>query len=50
MDGLPVEEIARRTSSNRNAVYKLIHDARIKLRDGFAELGISPDEFNVIFA
>src|SRR5690606_16231856 len=25
--GLPVEEIASRTDSNRNAVYKLVHDA-----------------------
>ena len=37
LDGLQVEEIARRTNSKRNAVYKLIHDARIRLRDGFAE-------------
>ena len=50
LDGLPVEEIARRTNSNRNAVYKLVHDARIRLRDGFADYGISADEFNMIFA
>jgi RNA polymerase sigma factor (sigma-70 family) len=34
LDGLPVEEIARRTGSNRNAVYKLVHAARLRsLRD-----------------
>ena len=32
LDGLPVEEIAHQTGSNRNAVYKLIHDARQKLK------------------
>lgn len=32
LDGLPIEEIARRTDSNRNAVYKLVHDARQKLK------------------
>ncbi len=44
LEGLPVEEIARRTNSNRNAVYKLIHDARTKLRDGFTHRGISTDD------
>jgi len=32
LDDLPGEEIARQTGSNRNAVYKLIHDARKKLK------------------
>ncbi len=50
LDGLPVEEIARRTDSNRNAVYKLVHDARMRLREGFADEGVSADEFNAIFA
>ena len=40
--GLPLEEIGRRTGSNRNAIYKLTHDARKRLRkaleaDGFTE-------------
>ena len=50
LDGLPIEEIARRTGSNRNAVYKLIHDARMRLRDGFAASGISADDVNSILA
>ena len=48
LDGLPVEEIARRTGSNRNAVYKLVHDARIRLRNGFADSGIKADDVNLI--
>jgi len=50
LDGLPVEEIARRTDSNRNAVYKLVHDARLRLREALAENGVSADEFNAVFA
>ena len=50
LNGLPVEEIASRTDSNRNAVYKLFHDARSNLRDGFEKAGISADDINAIFA
>ena len=50
LNGMPVEEIARRTDSNRNAVYKLFHDARSNLRDGFEKAGISADDINAIFA
>ena len=50
LDGLPVEEIARRSDSNRNAVYKLIHDARARLRDGFAASGVSLDDLQSIFS
>lgn len=35
LGGMPVEEIATRTDSNRNAVYKLFHDARQRLKTGF---------------
>ena len=48
LDGLPVEEIARRAGSNRNAIYKLVHDARVRLRDGFANSGIKADDVNLI--
>lgn len=50
LDGLPIEEIARRMESNRNAVYKLVHDARIRLRDGFEKAGISADDVTAVFA
>lgn len=39
LGGMPVEEIAGRMDSNRNAVYKLIHDARQKLKKGMEEAG-----------
>ena len=50
LEGMPVEEIAARTGSNRNAVYKLIHDARARLREGFEKSGVTLDEFNELFA
>ncbi len=42
--GLPVEVIAERLDSNRNAVYKLVHDARMRLRHGFEEAGFTVEE------
>lgn len=48
LEGLPVEEIARRTDSNRNAVYKLVHDARLRLRAGLEASGISAKEVQAI--
>lgn len=50
LEGLPIEIIAERTGSNRNAVYKLVHDARAKLRKGFQQSGIAEDEIMSIFA
>lgn len=44
MRGIPIEEIAERTESNRNAVYKLIHDARVRLKVGLELAGYSADD------
>ena len=38
------DEIAEQLKMNRNAVYKLIHDARQKLKDGFARAGLTSEE------
>ncbi|MEL6110533.1 MAG: sigma-70 family RNA polymerase sigma factor [Planctomycetota bacterium] len=48
--GLPVEVIAEKTGSNRNSVYKLVHDARVKLRSGLEANGISADLLAAVFA
>ena len=50
LEGLPIEVIADRTGSNRNAVYKLVHDARMKLKEGFQQSGIAADDIKAIFA
>ena len=44
LGGMPVEEIADKTASNRNAVYKLVHDARTKLKSGLEAAGYSADD------
>jgi RNA polymerase sigma-70 factor (ECF subfamily) len=50
LDEMPIEEIARRTGSNRNAVYKLIHDARLRLRAGFERAGMMACDLDAAFA
>jgi RNA polymerase sigma-70 factor (ECF subfamily) len=49
IDGLPVEEVARLMSTNRNALYKLIHDARLKLRRHLEQQGISVEYLGRLF-
>ena len=50
LGGMPVEEIASRTGSNRNAVYKMFHDARKRLKTGFESAGHSADEVLAVFS
>ena len=44
LEGMPFEEIGRRLNMNRNAVYKMFHDARRKLRQGFEAAGIMAED------
>ncbi len=39
--GMPLEEAARRLGTNRNALYKLLHDARQRLQKRLAAQGLS---------
>ena len=50
LGGMPVEEIARRTDSNRNAVYKLFHDAKQRLKSGFENSDFSLSDIESVFA
>jgi RNA polymerase sigma-70 factor (ECF subfamily) len=50
LNGMPVEIFAEKTGSNRNAVYKLIHDARVKLKQGFEQAGYKAEDINTLFA
>ena len=43
IDGVPLEEIALRMNTNRNALYKLLHDARLKLKYYMESHGLSLD-------
>ncbi|TFG48743.1 MAG: sigma-70 family RNA polymerase sigma factor [Anaerolineales bacterium] len=47
--GMPLEEVARRMDTNRNALYKLLHDARKQMRDRLLEKGLSPQEILAVF-
>lgn len=49
--GMPLEEVARRMDTNRNALYKLIHDARQRLKKKLIEhIGLTPQEVMAVFA
>jgi len=42
--GMPLEEVARRLDTNRNALYKVIHDGRLRLKRRLAREGMSPQD------
>lgn len=44
IDQIPMTVVADMMDSNRNAIYKLVHDARLKLRKGLEAEGINPEE------
>jgi RNA polymerase sigma-70 factor (ECF subfamily) len=47
--GMPLEEVARRMDTNRNALYKLMHDARQRLQKRLEAEGLSPEEVLAAF-
>lgn len=47
--GMPVEEVASRMGMTRNALYKLIHDARLRLKQRLEETGMTVDELLASF-
>ncbi|HUF38404.1 MAG TPA: sigma-70 family RNA polymerase sigma factor [Anaerolineales bacterium] len=48
-NGMPISEVARRMDTNRNALYKLVHDARKRLQKRMVENGISAEEVLAAF-
>lgn len=44
LQGMPLAEIGRRTGSNRNAIYKITHDARKRLKKGLIAAGYSESD------
>jgi RNA polymerase sigma factor (sigma-70 family) len=50
LGGMPLEEIARRMGSNVNAVYKLLHDARQRLKRELAMTGYTAEDVRSAFA
>jgi len=50
MQGVPMEEVAHRMNTNRNALYKLLHDARLRLKHRLEREGLSPVEILEMFS
>lgn len=46
---VPMDEVVRHMNTNRNAIYKLLHDARRKLKSGLQAHGIEVDETLTLF-
>jgi RNA polymerase sigma-70 factor (ECF subfamily) len=49
MEGFPLEEAAQRMGMNRNALYKLLHDARLRLKKRLEKEGLTPQEVLSVF-
>ena len=49
IQGVPLEEVARQMGMNRNALYKLLHDARLRLKQRLAREGLTPDDIWAVF-
>lgn len=50
MQGMPLEEAAQRMGTNRNSLYKLMHDARLRLKHRMEADGLSPQDVLASFA
>ena len=44
-----MEDAARKLKTNRNALYKLLHDARLRLKRRLSAEDISPNEVLTLF-
>jgi RNA polymerase sigma-70 factor (ECF subfamily) len=46
---MPIEEVARQMGMERNALYKLLHDARLRLKKRMEREGLKPEEVLAAF-
>lgn len=49
-DEIPMDVVTERLHTNRNAVYKMLHDARKRIRDRLQERGFSTEEILTLFS
>jgi len=49
LEGMPIAEVATRMGTNQNALYKLLHDARKKLKRRMEAAGLPPQEVLAAF-
>lgn len=46
---MPMEDAAKKLKTNRNALYKLLHDARVRLKSRLSMENIAPNEVLALF-
>ncbi|MGM0373240.1 MAG: RNA polymerase sigma factor [Chloroflexota bacterium] len=49
LGGMPMQEVAEQMGTNRNALYKLIYDARKNLKESLLREGLTPEEMLATF-
>ncbi len=49
-DGVPLEDLVHRGGATRNSIYKLLHDARRKLKSRLEARGFAPREMLALFS
>jgi RNA polymerase sigma-70 factor (ECF subfamily) len=49
-DDVPMDVVVERLDTNRNAIYKLLHDARLKVKRQLAAQGYAPDDVYELFS
>lgn len=49
LQDMPMEDAAKRMKTNRNALYKLLHDARLRLKKRLALEDITPQDLLTAF-
>jgi RNA polymerase sigma-70 factor (ECF subfamily) len=49
IEGVPLEEVARQMNMKRNALYKLLHDARLRLKNRMAVEGMTTGDIWAVF-
>jgi RNA polymerase sigma-70 factor (ECF subfamily) len=49
LQGMSLAEVARQMGTNRNALYKLLFDARQKLKEGMLAQGLTPEDIRDAF-
>jgi len=50
IQGMPLEEAARRLGTNRNALYKMMHDARLRLKNRLEKEGLPVESLLEMFS
>ena len=49
IEGLSTNELARQMGMKPNAIYKLLHDARLRLKKSLAQEGLTPNDILSVF-